>query len=709
MPVGGNLTDNSLKKMQDEITRTENLKQPLPWETLGISAEEWEHWRDFFEMYLREQYLQKLLKCNYQPIEIEVDYKDLTKFDLEFASSLNLEKEDYLLKVLLAIIVDYGNPYLWDTPYDLDTNVDILVINIPTEIREASRKNRPPLVFTDTDKTGFIAFKLAEDISIKWDFVTLKDTNELLYFKDGIYQAGAEALIKQQCQFEYGLEGLCTRRLVDETIEHIKRMSYIDRSEFDKNLNEICLLNGVLNIKTGQLSEHHPKKLFLLQIPLKYDKNATCPNIKKFLSEVLPSKEDVEAAIELFGYCLLRTYPIHKAFMFVGEGSNGKSTLINILQKFLGKNNCAAMSLQDLENQNFSLASLYGKLANLYPDLSSKSLHATGKFKMLTGEDSVQAQKKFKDYFGFQNYAKMIFSCNQAPPVTDDTFAFWRRWILINFPNQFIGDKANKNLIYELTTETEMSGLLNLAVVGLQNLQSRGDFANSKGADEIKEHYMRVSDAVGAFVLDCLEAEPDGAILKADLYSVFCEYCREMGYSPMSNATFHGRIPKHIKVEARRAPSEIEGRPFMLVGIKPRASSEDEIADMDNKTPQELEVAVKVVRVVRGFTPFKLQQIKLYKLRSESSRGILIEGKGVTNLTSLTENIILPRGKENKVLEIIKLLSDKNNGYANIQDVVACVAVDAVAASEAEEILENLKKKGEIYEPKQGLIRIVIK
>src|SRR5208283_2759033 len=95
-------------------------------------------------------------------------------------------------------------------------------------------------------------------------------------------------------------------------------------------------------------------------------------------------------------------------------------------------------------------------------------------FKMLTGGDSIGTEKKFKDEYSFVNYAKLIFSANKPPKVTDeDSYAFWRRWILIEFPNQFGDDKKDPEILNKLTAEAELSGLLNWALEGLARLRQQ--------------------------------------------------------------------------------------------------------------------------------------------------------------------------------------------------------------------------------------------
>jgi len=187
----------------------------------------------------------------------------------------------------------------------------------------------------------------------------------------------------------------------------------------------------------------------------------------------------VPKEIEMFGYCLYKDYPFAKAFMLIGSGANGKSTLMKLLEKFLGEDNIATPSLQDLLRDKFAKVELFGKLANIHADLSSEKLENTGTFKMLTGGDTVYGQKKFKDPIKFKNHAKLIYSANELPRTDDRTDAFFRRWIVIDFPNQFTSNDefTNPDLPYSIIDEEEMSGLLNWALDGLERILDQGGFS----------------------------------------------------------------------------------------------------------------------------------------------------------------------------------------------------------------------------------------
>ena len=219
-----------------------------------------------------------------------------------------------------------------------------------------------------------------------------------------------------------------------EVVNQISRRTGIDRCEFDSNPNIINLQNGLLSIRTLRLDKHSPNNLSLIQLPIKYKKGAKCPKITKFLNQVLKPK-DVSTALQLIGYCLYKSAKFQKALMCVGKGSNGKSVFLELIGRFLGEANVSHISLQDLCDDRFAKAGLFGKAANIFSDLPLDLIKDSQAFKTLVSGDSIMAQEKYRDKFYFHNYAKLFFSANRIPASNDDTYAYFRRWIIFSFEN----------------------------------------------------------------------------------------------------------------------------------------------------------------------------------------------------------------------------------------------------------------------------------
>ncbi len=424
------------------------------------------------------------------------------------------------------------------------------------EILNEADIKREIIALIENKETIKACHTLASYLLRKYRLITFSDTHEIFIYQNGIYIPRGEEIISKSIQEI--LEEFCRIHLVGEIIGHIKRSTIVPRDLIKEPLDKLCLQNGILDVKTLEIINHTPDIFFFNKIPVPYVSTADCPLIKKFLNEIV-GHEGVLLLQEFTGYCLYKEHFIHKAFMLVGGGANGKSTFLRLIKSFLGHENVTSVPLQNLENNRFALSSLFGKLANIFADLSSKGLSGTSIFKMLVGQDLIPAEKKFRDQFFFENYAKMIFSANQIPKSPEDTDAFFRRWIIILFPNQFLKN-ADKHLFKKLSTPEELSGFLNFAIEGLKRLLEKGDFSINKTIETTREQYIRMSDSVGAFVMDIVLASPEDYVAKDELYVAYCDYCRKMIYPIEAPNTFHRELQKKIRVEDYRPLLEREGK-----------------------------------------------------------------------------------------------------------------------------------------------------
>jgi putative DNA primase/helicase len=141
---------------------------------------------------------------------------------------------------------------------------------------------------------------------------------------------------------------------------------------------------------------------------------------------------------EILGF-MLYPRPYKKAVLLVDvesrEGDTGKSTYIRYLQLVLGGENYSTVPLHDLVDldKRFSASQIYRKLANFYADLPEKALSEVGQFKVITGEDAITIERKFKEPFSWLPYTKHVFSANKPPRVENPDTAFWKRWLLVEF------------------------------------------------------------------------------------------------------------------------------------------------------------------------------------------------------------------------------------------------------------------------------------
>ena len=430
--------------------------------------------------------------------------------------------------------------------------------------------------------------QIVEYIKNKEYIYTTKEDlkSEMWIYNKGVYKPNGKSSINEICRKILGEH--YTIHLAQEVISKIGADTYIDSDKFFKNdyVEEIPILNGILNVKTKKLSEFDPTKIFFNKIPVKYNSESKCPNIKKHFEDVLKNESDAKIMFEIFGFFLYKDYFIEKAIMFVGDGRNGKGKTIDLMKRFLGIENCCSVPLNILSDGGFRVWDLFGKMANLAGDLSSNALRNTAILKQTTGRDLIGADRKNKITVNFVNYAKHIFACNELPRVYDFSRGFWERWILFEFPYTFIKKKEHDKLSIEekksnklmdifiidkLTTEEELSGLLNEAIEGLHRLLKQKDFSYSIGVDEIKKFWVRKSDSFTAFAMDNIQECYDGSITKPKLRKAFLKYCKKHKIRGVSDKNIKAVLEEMFGATDRQ---DYESKIRIWDGIKFKEKSE---------------------------------------------------------------------------------------------------------------------------------------
>jgi len=371
---------------------------------------------------------------------------------------------------------------------------------------------------------------------------TTKDDikSEIWYYIDGIYIPNGRSMIKEITRDV--LEDAYTSQRVNKVIVKIEADTQIEHDEFFKNesIDEIPIKNGILNIFTRAVSDFSPERIFFNKLPIEYNKNCKCDNVKKFFADVLKDESDANVMFELMGFCLMKEYRFEKSFMFIGDGRNGKGKTLSLIKRFLGVENCSSIPLAQINSGSTSVCELHGRLANIAGDLSNTDLKDTGMFKQITGRDLITAKRKYLNDLFFENYAKVIFACNELPKVYDLSDGFWSRWMLFEFPFKFVKEGEYKNLkvkgnnkimdesiIDKISTDEELSGLLNMALDGLQRILENKGFSYSKGTEEVKDLWIRKSDSFTAFCIDKITEDVNGKIPKKNIRKAFSCYCRE--------------------------------------------------------------------------------------------------------------------------------------------------------------------------------------
>lgn len=383
---------------------------------------------------------------------------------------------------------------------------------------------------------------IVQNILSKEYIYTTKDDvkSEMWIYKEGVYLPQGKSEIKEKVREI--LQEHFNSFYLNQIINKIEADTFIEQEKFfnQNYLEEIPVLNGLLNLRTRELKSFTPEKIFFNKLPVEYDPRADCPQIDKFLSEILKSEDDKEVFYEFSGFCLWKEYKFEKALIAVGNGRNGKDKSLELIKRLLGVENCCSVPLGSIVPDSFIISEFHNKMANLAGEISNSNLKDTSAFKALTGRSLQSAPRKFLKPITFVNHAKFIFACNELPMVFDNSKGFWDRWIVLEFPFTFVSkpeydaaiDKTllkirDESIIEKITTQREMSGFLNACLNGLDRILDNKVFSSTTGSEEIKKMWVRKSNSVMAFCLSEIEEHYDGYISKKEFRKRYTSFCKE--------------------------------------------------------------------------------------------------------------------------------------------------------------------------------------
>jgi len=400
---------------------------------------------------------------------------------------------------------------------------------------------------------------------------------EIFVYRDGYYKE-SENYIRHEVQRI--MKDKVTESLKREVLGSLKDKTLVFKeTPVDKKF--INLDNGIYDIKTQKLLAHSPEYFFTWKLPVSYDPACVCENIQRSLQGLL-REDDIRLLQEWMGYCLYRDYGLKKAVILVGEQNTGKSTVIKLFEALVGRENVSGVSLDKLTSDKYSTAHLRDKFINLYDDLSYKDVNDNGVFKMATGNGLVTGEFKYGDQFHFQNHAKLTFACNKIPSVKDThDDAYFGRWMIIEFNRQI--EKKDPNIFAKMSTDKELSGLLNFALEGLNRIIEQGEFSYNKTEDEIKEQMLKSGSPVAQFAYDYLIEEEKATITKDHMIEYYRAYAKQHGLPSITKENLGKKLPKYAQYidSGKEGARKHQYSVWRNVQVKEGVLPEEEFEDFD--------------------------------------------------------------------------------------------------------------------------------
>lgn len=372
----------------------------------------------------------------------------------------------------------------------------------------------------------------------------VKINNQLHIYRDGIYIPGDMEIEAQMIKHIPHLK----RAQRSEVLAYLEVMFQTEGETRAANPNIIAFSNGLYNIITDTFTDFTPQIVVTNKIPWPYNPAAHSELLDHTLDRLACNDPEVRALLEeMVGYCMYRRNELGKAFILIGDKSNGKSTFLHVVKNMLGDRNIAALDLKELGDR-FKTAELFGRLANIGDDIGDEFIANASVFKKLVTGDRVNVERKGQDPFEFNNYAKLLFSANNIPRMKDKTGAVQRRLVIVPFDAKFTSNDPNFRPFIkdELCEQDSMEYLILLGLEALRRVLRNAQFTTSARVQGQLDEYEENNNPIIGFIkeigLDGIENEPTKTV-----YRKYKEYCICNNFQALSNIEFSRQIIKRCK------------------------------------------------------------------------------------------------------------------------------------------------------------------
>ena len=315
----------------------------------------------------------------------------------------------------------------------------------------------------------------------------------------------------------------------------------VSPEKLDSDPLALNVLNGTIDLQTGELREHRRSDLFTKIAPVSYDPSAPFVLWRNFLNDIFAGNSAIIRYVQqLVGYSLTGSTADHVLPFCYGIGANGKSTFLNTIMAMLGPDYSMKAPPDMLmarrgEPHPCERADLFGKRFVAAIECEDQRQVAESLVKELTGADRIRARWQHENFFEFAPTHKIWMAANHKPTIKGQDVGIWRRVKMIPFTQRFEGKRADPDLPAKLLAE--LSGILNWALFGCADWLANG-LEEPPEVTEATGGYRRQMDVIGQFIDECCEVDPGSEVKASDLRTHYQKWCESNNEKPINGRRF---------------------------------------------------------------------------------------------------------------------------------------------------------------------------
>lgn len=348
-------------------------------------------------------------------------------------------------------------------------------------------------------------------------------------------------------------------KLIGNIIDLLRDCPYTKVYHTTETPDRVFFTNGVYDLTRHELLPPLPTDFVTTYLPFQYNPdNKDCPVFDRFLLDISRGNTAVISLIwEVIGYLLSSDMSGKSFFLLQGVGDSGKSVLGNLISNMFNRETLAHLDIYRFKDK-FSTSALRGKRLNICMDLPRAriSREAIGVIKMLTGDDTITIEQKFKSSESYKPTCKLLFGSNFPLMPADNDPAFRARLVVLPFQYQIPKEQQDKHLLEKLLEERSaiavkaLDAYLRLKARNYQFLQVQGEMCSMVG-------YIADAELMETFLTERCRFSAEAYTFTADLLAAYNQFRTAHGAPPVADSAIFSRqlgqfCPRPIQGRRRR-------------------------------------------------------------------------------------------------------------------------------------------------------------
>jgi putative DNA primase/helicase len=347
------------------------------------------------------------------------------------------------------------------------------------------------------------------------------------------------------------------RGMIDAARSHPRVHAHA--ADFDRDPDLINVLNGTLNLRTGDLLPHNPANLITKLADVEYHPDAVCPRFEDFLLKVVPGGQDVVDYLQRWSGYIVCGETIERCFLVLhGTGANGKSTLLNIWSDILGDYavDCPieVFLKEKHELHRTYIVRLRGARLVISSETEEGKVIRAARVKLMTGEDEVTGNMMARDPITFRPVMKLVLGVNYLPEIHDLGDGMWDRIRSIQDWPRIEADQRNRRIRAELLSER--SGIFSWMVRGYRAWREGSKSGHSGLAEppfvlDDVARYRKSMDAMNGFFSSRLVLRADARVESDSMRAAYLAWCETEGRAALSAKAFNAWMRTRKRLDLR--------------------------------------------------------------------------------------------------------------------------------------------------------------